>query len=282
MVRGDDGVSTFPSEIISGSTVTDSAGTSYVFAAGTFRFPIVNAPGNYRLELTPSPSYRFPSTADPAVLQTLPTAPFTLNAGSFAAAYAVAAPSEANIDVPAGSDWHTTFLAEGDPYDAGVAGRFRSVHADARKPRHQRHDHGHTYHRHSSGRFALPGGIDPGGAQSARGGARRGSPDRSRRPHADIRERRSWPGREDHRALRRGAHAQREGRRAHEPCFGRGCRQHGVKSRQQHDSRSTCAQHRTCLHHGTGHRQRMRRRFIAGAGCRRRARLPGRRALQRH
>ena len=100
MVRGDDGVSTFPSEIISGSTVTDSAGTSYVFAAGTFRFPIVDAPGNYRLELTPSPSYRFPSTADPAVLQTLPTAPFTLNAGSFAAAYVVAAPSEANIDVP--------------------------------------------------------------------------------------------------------------------------------------------------------------------------------------
>src|SRR6185295_5282696 len=100
MVRGDDGVSTFPSEIISGSTVTDSAGTSYVFAAGTFRFPIVNAPGNYRLELTPSPSHRFPSTADPAVLQTLPTAPFTLNAGSFAAAYVVAAPSEANIDLP--------------------------------------------------------------------------------------------------------------------------------------------------------------------------------------
>ena len=99
-VRGDDGVSTFPREIISGSTVTDSSGTSYVFASGRFRFPVVNAPGSYRLELTPPPSYRYPSTADPAVLQTLPTAPFTLNAGSFAATFAIDAPSEANIDVP--------------------------------------------------------------------------------------------------------------------------------------------------------------------------------------
>ena len=99
-VRGDDGVSTFPSDVLSGSTVTDSGGTSYVFASGTFRFPIVNVPGQYRLELSPPPSYRFPSTADTAVLQSLPTAPFNLSSGSFAAPYAVAAPSAANIDVP--------------------------------------------------------------------------------------------------------------------------------------------------------------------------------------
>src|SRR5882672_10498659 len=99
-VRGDDGVSTFPSEIVSGSTVVDSGGTSYTFAAGTFRFPVVNAPANYRFELTPPPSYRFPSTADPATLQTLPSAPFTLNAGSFGGAYTVAEPSAANLDVP--------------------------------------------------------------------------------------------------------------------------------------------------------------------------------------
>ena len=99
-VRGDDGVSTFPSEIISGSTVTDSGGTSYAFVSGAFRFPIVNAPGNYRLELSPPVSYLYPSTADPAALQTLPSAPFTLNAGSFGGSYTVAAPSAVNVDVP--------------------------------------------------------------------------------------------------------------------------------------------------------------------------------------
>ncbi|HKE44034.1 MAG TPA: hypothetical protein VKB41_05795 [Steroidobacteraceae bacterium] len=100
VVRGDDGVSTFPSEIVTGSTVTDSGGSSYTFAAGTFRFPVVNAPGSYRYELTTPVSYRFPSTADPATLQTLPNAPFTLNAGSFGNAYTVAEPSTANLDVP--------------------------------------------------------------------------------------------------------------------------------------------------------------------------------------
>src|SRR4030095_15919728 len=87
-------------KFLSGPTRTASGGTSYVFASGAFRFPIVNAPGQYRLDLSPPPSYRFPSPADTAALQSLPTAPFNLSSGSFAAAYAVAAPSAANIDVP--------------------------------------------------------------------------------------------------------------------------------------------------------------------------------------
>ena len=38
-VYGNDGVSQFPSAIVSGGTTTDSAGTSYVFGPGEYRFP---------------------------------------------------------------------------------------------------------------------------------------------------------------------------------------------------------------------------------------------------
>jgi hypothetical protein len=49
-VFGDDGVSRYPSEMVTGQAVTDQGGTQYQLPAGVFRFPLV-APGNYRLEV---------------------------------------------------------------------------------------------------------------------------------------------------------------------------------------------------------------------------------------
>ena len=49
-VVGDDGVSSYPSEMLTGSPVTDGGGTVYTLPAGVFRFPLV-APGSYRLEV---------------------------------------------------------------------------------------------------------------------------------------------------------------------------------------------------------------------------------------
>ena len=100
VVVGDDGVSSFPSEVVTGSSVTDAGGTVYSFAPGTFRFPVVLAPGNYRYEVVPAAGYRFPSTADPAALQALPGAPFVINAGSTGGAFTLDAPAAAGIDVP--------------------------------------------------------------------------------------------------------------------------------------------------------------------------------------
>jgi uncharacterized repeat protein (TIGR01451 family) len=99
-VLGDDGISTFPSEIVTGSTVSDSGGAVYNFASGTFRFPVVVLAGSYRYVVVPPAGYRFPSSADPVALQSLPGAPFVLNAGSTGGAFLVSSPETANIDVP--------------------------------------------------------------------------------------------------------------------------------------------------------------------------------------
>lgn len=98
-VLGDDGVSVFPSEIVTGAQATDSGGTVYPFAPGNFRFPVVGV-GTYRYEIVPPATHQFPSTADPSDLAALPGAPFVINLGSFGASFVVNAPPAANIDVP--------------------------------------------------------------------------------------------------------------------------------------------------------------------------------------
>ena len=57
-VVGDDGVSSYPSEMVTGSPVTDAGGTVYALPAGVFRFPLV-APGNYRSKSTRRPAMHF-------------------------------------------------------------------------------------------------------------------------------------------------------------------------------------------------------------------------------
>ncbi len=99
LVRGDDGQSVFPSEIVTGAQATDAGGTVYAFAPGAFRFPVVPA-GDYRFEIVPPSSHQFPSTADPAGFGTLPGAPFSLGTGSFGGSFRVDAPPAANFDVP--------------------------------------------------------------------------------------------------------------------------------------------------------------------------------------
>ena len=81
-VYGNDGISEFPSSIVSGGTVTDSSGTSYVFGPGEYRFPVV-PDGNYRLLVTPPANYIAPSSASIAELQNLPGAPYSLSPASF-------------------------------------------------------------------------------------------------------------------------------------------------------------------------------------------------------
>ena len=98
-VFGDDGVSRYPSEMVTGQPVTDQGGTQYSMPAGVFRFPLV-APGNYRLEVLPPGSYAFPSQRTIADLQTLPNAPFRLQPGSFGQPFVVTAAPAVAVDVP--------------------------------------------------------------------------------------------------------------------------------------------------------------------------------------
>ncbi|MBW0006798.1 MAG: DUF11 domain-containing protein [Sphingomonas sp.] len=101
-VFGDDGVSTYPSTVITGQAVTDSGGTTYSFPPGDYRFPLV-APGTYRLAVQPVAPYGFPSVATPAQLSGLRRPdgqPFTISVGSFGQSFTVTTAGSVRTDVP--------------------------------------------------------------------------------------------------------------------------------------------------------------------------------------
>ncbi len=79
-VLSDDGVSSFPSTVTTGGTVTDGAGRVIAFGPGQYRFPSL-APGTYRYDVRPPAGWSAPSLASDAALQALPGAPFALVTG---------------------------------------------------------------------------------------------------------------------------------------------------------------------------------------------------------
>lgn len=98
-VFGNDGVSAFPSTVLTGATVTDAGGETYAFAPGRFQFPRV-APGNYRFTLELPAGYRAPSRVPDATLQALPGGPFVIVAGSRGEVFTVVAGPALEIDIP--------------------------------------------------------------------------------------------------------------------------------------------------------------------------------------
>ncbi len=100
VVLGDDGVSHYPATVVTGTSATDSGGTTYALPAGVFRFPLV-APGNYRLVIDPPAGYSFPSGVQNAALQLLAGAPFRISDASYGLPFtANAPPAVAAVDVP--------------------------------------------------------------------------------------------------------------------------------------------------------------------------------------
>ncbi len=101
IVFSDDGVTSYPSTIVTGSVVTDSGGTLFYMTQGGFRFPLV-APGNYRLDVTlPADSgHTWPSTVSSEKIQTLPGAPFAIDVGSRGEVFPVIAGPPVNLDLP--------------------------------------------------------------------------------------------------------------------------------------------------------------------------------------
>ena len=102
-VFGDDGISAFPSTIVTGSTVTDASGNIYAFTPGFYRFPFLRR-GTYRLIVTPpSPPFTFASRATPAELAAL-TRPdggaFSISAGSYGGLITLSDPAPVRVDIP--------------------------------------------------------------------------------------------------------------------------------------------------------------------------------------
>lgn len=123
VVFGDDGVSRYPAEMITGQAVTDAGGTTYRLPRGVYRFPLV-ASGAYRLVVEPAEGHVFPSTATPEDLQRLPGAPYRLGEGSFGRAFAVLAPVVTAIDVPLDPQGRALSLRKSANTDVAAVGDF--------------------------------------------------------------------------------------------------------------------------------------------------------------
>ena len=101
-VFAEDGVTSWPSTVTTGATVTDGAGNAYVMAPGEYRFPLT-AFGSYRLEVSPPAPYSAPSTATPAALAALTRpdgAAFVISDASFGAAFDLVTPDAVRVDIP--------------------------------------------------------------------------------------------------------------------------------------------------------------------------------------
>ena len=122
-VYGDDGVSRYPSEMVTGQLVTDQGGTQYSLPAGVFRFPLV-VPGNYRLEVIPPASHAFPSQRTIADLQSLPDAPYRLQPGSFGQPFVVTAAPAVAVDLPLDSASDTLQLRKTAGQQIATTGDF--------------------------------------------------------------------------------------------------------------------------------------------------------------
>jgi uncharacterized repeat protein (TIGR01451 family) len=101
-VYGDDGVSVYPSTVISGQDVVDDGGSVYQSASGQYRFPLT-APGRYALFIEPPQGYTAPSMATPQELAKL-TAPegtqFIISDASWGEAFDLTQPEPLQIDIP--------------------------------------------------------------------------------------------------------------------------------------------------------------------------------------
>jgi uncharacterized repeat protein (TIGR01451 family) len=122
-VRGDDGVSAYPAEVVTGEAVTDASGTVYSFPAGVFRFPLVAA-GDYRIVVEPPSGYRAPSTVPEDRLQALPGAPYSLVPASFGGIVTIAGEIPQAVDVPVDGAASTLFLDKRTGLDVAAIGDF--------------------------------------------------------------------------------------------------------------------------------------------------------------
>ncbi|MEM9937583.1 MAG: hypothetical protein AAF768_01935 [Pseudomonadota bacterium] len=102
-VYGIDGVSEYPSTLLTGGTVTDASGRLYDLADGEFLFPLM-APGDYRLQIETPDAYSFPSFRQPEDFTDLPNAPYEIIPGSYGNRFTVLSTGPLNLDVPLDPD----------------------------------------------------------------------------------------------------------------------------------------------------------------------------------
>lgn len=101
-VFAQDGVTPWPSTVISGNSITDGAGNVFVLEDGEFWFPLTFL-GQYRLEITPPDPYTAPSVVSPQDLEmiTRPDGrPFVILDASYGASFVLDSPVPVQVDIP--------------------------------------------------------------------------------------------------------------------------------------------------------------------------------------
>ncbi len=100
-VYGDDGLSRYPSTVVTGSIVTDESGTLYEMPQGGYRFPLA-APGNYKLvvNIPNTMLYNSPSVVETGEIQALPSSPYSITLGSRGEGFPLVAGPPLRIDIP--------------------------------------------------------------------------------------------------------------------------------------------------------------------------------------
>ncbi|MFN0039579.1 MAG: OmpA family protein [Burkholderiales bacterium] len=131
-VFGDDGVSSFPSTVTTGASVTDGGGTLYNLPPGGFRFPFVAA-GSYRFQVGPVPGYTLPSTVPNSGLANDGAGnPYTAVPGSRGEVFVVAVGPALNIDIPADPASSPFFLQKNVSRTEAAAGDFLQYRLELR------------------------------------------------------------------------------------------------------------------------------------------------------
>lgn len=98
-VFGDDGVSRYPSSVISGEDVVDAGGTRYNYGPGEYRFPLT-APGSYHFVFETPGGYSAPSTVPIANLGNRRNRNYVVNPVSYGQSFALVSPAPVRIDIP--------------------------------------------------------------------------------------------------------------------------------------------------------------------------------------
>ncbi|WP_374530974.1 hypothetical protein [Novosphingobium sp.] len=101
-VYADDGVTTWPSSVVTGAIVIDGAGNSHAMLPGEYRFPLAPL-GTYRILVEPPAPYTAPSQATPAALSALHRpdgSALEISAASYGGSLILASPAPVRVDIP--------------------------------------------------------------------------------------------------------------------------------------------------------------------------------------
>ena len=101
-VFADDGITPWPSSVVSGETIVDAAGNSYPMLPGEYRFPLAPL-GSYRIEISPPSPFTAPSETTPDQIAGL-TRPdgnaFAISDASYGGSFDLLTAIPVRVDIP--------------------------------------------------------------------------------------------------------------------------------------------------------------------------------------